>query len=247
MKAKLLTAITATTALTATLSIANVANAASLSYTASYQQTEEDKEYVPYEGYGLTDIKNALLSIQKFDSSLGTLDSVMIDFTGSMIGDAQFESRDSRPQTVTVDLSGLVTLTGPNDTTLFDLNPTNQTQYNVSRYDGRTDFAGTSGRTIEGLKAEETGSKTLTDASSLSSFVGSGSVNFSFSSTATSVVKGSGNIVSGVNTYSKAGIKVTYNYSEAPRKIPEPSVTLGLGLLAGFGLLSQKKRVFKKA
>ncbi len=48
-----------------------------------------------------------------------------------------------------------------------------------------------------------------------------------------------------IDTYAKAGIKVTYDYDDV-KSVPEPSTTLGFGLIAGLGLLSQRKKSWLK-
>ncbi|OKH34074.1 hypothetical protein NIES2119_21470 [[Phormidium ambiguum] IAM M-71] len=251
MKAKFLNTVTKasiTTASTFTSILLGtaIANAATITYTAAYQQTPEDIEFGAPTGYGFTDIVDSILSIQQFDSSLGTLNSVFIEFTGNMRGDAEFESRDARPQTITVDLSGLLTLVGPNNNPVFELKPQEIRQYDVTRFDGTVDFGGTSGRTITGISAEASTSETIADLSALTPFIGNGTVDFSFSANAESSVRGSGNILSGISTFAKADIKVIYDYTEVPKKVPESSMVLGLGLIAGFGLLSQRKNVFNR-
>ncbi|MFB2882030.1 choice-of-anchor E domain-containing protein [Floridanema aerugineum] len=234
MKAKVLSAITRASTFTGILATTTIANAATLTYTAAYEKTP-------------TDITNAAISIQKFDTSLGKLNSVTLEFTGSMIGDARFENEDTQPQQITVNLSGLLTLAMPNNQTLFELSPEQVTEYNVAKFDGNTDFGGTSGQKIEGIQEQKIDSTTLTDTNSLAAFVGNGTVDFSFSAKAKSSVTGSGNIVSGIRTYAKSNVKVIYDYTiETPRKIPESSTLLGLGLIAGVGLLSQTKKALNK-
>lgn len=251
MKAKFLNnvtraSITTASTFTSILLGTAIANAAKLEYTAVYQPTSDDIEFGAPTGYGFTDIENSILSIQKFDSSLGTLNSVFIKFTGNMRGDAKFESTDRRSQTITVDLSGLLTLVGPNNNPVFELKPQEIRPYNVTRFDGKEDYDGTSGRTISGISAEASTSETIKDLSALAPFIGTGTVDFSFSANAESSVRGSGNIGSVINTFAKADIKVIYDYTEVPKKVPESSMVLGLGLIAGFGLLYQRKSVFNK-
>ncbi|MUG91557.1 choice-of-anchor E domain-containing protein [Scytonema sp. UIC 10036] len=244
MNTKLLGILTAATTLTVlgVVSSSGVASAATLEHKAEYKPTEMDKEYVPYEGYGLTDIIQSPLTIQKFNSQLGTLKSVKIDFTGDIKGDAQFESRNATPRTVTVDLSGLVKLNMPDGASLFELNPQQQYSYNVSRFDRVTDFNGSSGKTLEGLVTSVSDTKTFTNSDLLQSFTGLGNLDFLFTALATSSVTGPGNIVSSVSTYAKSTIKVTYDYEERRKKVPEPSALLGIGLVAGACLRLKKSR-----
>lgn len=192
-----------------------------------------------------TDIEEEPLSIEKFNSALGILRSVTVDFMGSMLGDAGFENRSSRVSTVIVNLGGELTLDMPTGTSLFSLNPQQSYSYNVARYDGSTDYIGASGRTLQGLTASISDSRTFTDSSTLSVFTGLGSLNFLFSALATSTVAGSGNISSYINTYASAGIRVIYDYDLRPVDIPEGSTTLSLGMLLGLGALSQIRKSAK--
>ncbi len=247
MKAQVITGIAAATLLTGIVSSAGIANAASLSLSASYQQTDLDKDSVPdpylSQGYGLTDIEEPL-RIEKFDSALGTLKSVTLSYSGSMKGQGGIENRSAKAISVSVNLSGLLSLSGPNSTNLFQLNPQQNATYNVSRYDGKVDYVGASGRKFEGLTADASGTQVFTDTSMLQWFTGSGMLDFLFTATAESQVIGSGNISSFIDTFAKADLNITYDYDPTP--IPEPSTMLGLaGVLGGIAL--QKKKTVKKA
>jgi hypothetical protein len=251
MKA-LLTGLTTATALTGILATAGMANAGTLTRTASYQQTDFDRDALPetylQQGYGLTDITDSILSIQKFSPSQNKqLKSVTIDFSGDIKGDGGLENRDARAQTITATLLGNLKLNMPEGRSLFDLNPNTSSVFNnVSRYDGRLDYVGTSGRTFEGLTAAAAGRKTFTDSTFLQQFIGNGNLDFVFSATANSTFTGSGNVASYVDTYARAALMVTYEYAEVPRDIPEPAATVGIGLVAGLGLLSRKKKSLNK-
>ncbi|WP_232224213.1 choice-of-anchor E domain-containing protein [Mastigocladopsis repens] len=228
------------TALTGIVATTGVAHAATVTYTTAYDAPTDGT--VPYAGFGYTDIIDAPLSIQKFDSSLGTLNSVTIDFIGDLKGDAGFENKSPQSSTVTVDLSGTLKLQLPDGTSVVELNPQQDYSYNVTGYDDTTDYAGTSGKTVEGLTASQSDTKTYTDSNSLQTFTGSDDLDLLFSATAKSTVSGSGNIFSYVTTYAKSSIQVTYDYQER-KKVPEPSAILGLGFVTGVGLWSQRKRI----
>lgn len=232
MNSKFISTLAAATTLAGIVATAGTANAASLTYTTSSGDFE------------FTDIEKTL-SIQKFDSALGTLKSVYLNFTGDISGNAGFENRSNNASTVTVNLGALINLTkeGLDLHPPFPVSPSSTYSYNVARYDNITDFAGASGRTIDNLTATESISKVFTDNSALNIFTGVGNLDFLFSAIATSTVTGSGNISSYVETLAKANLSVTYDY-DAPNitKVPEPSTLLGFGLVAGFGLLSQRKK-----
>ncbi len=232
MNSKFLGTLAAASTLAVIVATAGTANAASISYTTS----SGDFDYTDFE---------KTLSVQKFDSSLGTLNSVLLNFTGEISGNAGFENRSSKASTVIVNLGATLDLTkaGLSLQPLFPINPSNTYSYNVPRYDGRTDYDGISGRSIGDLTASQSISKLFTDTPSLSIFTGAGNLDFLFSAIATSTVTGSGNITSYINTLAKGNLSVTYDYDAPnPTRVPEPSALLGFGLVAGFGLLSQGKK-----
>jgi hypothetical protein len=231
MTTKLLNTLAAATTLAGIVATSGAANAASLSYSS-------------FSNYDLTDIIDSPLSIQKFDSSLGTLQGVTIEFTGDTLGNAGFENRSKSPASVTVTLGSELSLQ-LNNQSLLALNPQYISSYQVAKYDGITDYSGTSGKTLSNLTATQSGTQSFTDTQFLQSFIGNGNIDFLFSASATSAVAGSGNMNSYIDTYAKAGIKVTYNYDDV-KSIPESSTTLGVSLIGGLCLLSQRKRNFIK-
>lgn len=226
MKTKFCSVLVAATTFLSIIATTGSANAASLTRTSP-------TDYAP------TDIIDTPLSIQKFDSDLGTLNSVEINFTSNLKGDAGFENRSPQAAQVTVDLASQVALK-LNNQSLFTLSPENTSTYQVDAQ---------AQKTVEGLTANKSETKTFTDSNLLQSFIGTSNLDFLFSTLANSTVAGPGNISSYVNTYAKAGVNVTYNYDDKkpPKKVSEPSAVLGIGLVAGFRLLSQRKRSFSKA
>jgi hypothetical protein len=242
MTTKLFQTLAAATTLAGIVATAGAANAGTISYSTQYKPTNSP---VSADGFYATDI-NDTISFQKFNSALGTLKSVTIDFAGSLKGDAGFENRSNTPATVTVDLSGLLKLQLPTGIDRFELRPQQLTTYNVAGSDGVVDFGGASGRTVNGLMASISETKTFTENSFLNYFLGTGTVDFTFLANATSKITGSGNMASFVNTLASASVNVTYNYEDAT-SVPEPSAVIGMGLIAGLGLLSQRKKSLVKA
>ncbi|MCG6135073.1 MAG: choice-of-anchor E domain-containing protein [Nostoc sp. LLA-1] len=237
MTTKLFNSLAAATTLAGVLATAGAASAASLSYTESASV-----------GMQNTNIVNAPLSIQKFNSSLGTLQSVIVNFSTDVTGSAGFEHTGQGKIDVTVNLGALITLASNNGLDLFGLTPLTPSvaqSYTVGSFDGTVDFTGTSGKTITGLVAADSSTKTFTDSNDLAKFIGAGNLDFLFSANATSNVTGSGNMASFITTLAGANISVTYNYDTA-QAVPEPAAALGLGLFAGVGLLSQRKKSWLK-
>jgi hypothetical protein len=239
MRTKFLSILTTASAMTGIAVTTGVAEAATITYTTAFNAPADAT--VPYAGFGYTDIVNAPLSIQKFDSSLGTLDRVTIDFIGDLKGDAGFENTSPVPSTITVGLAGELKLQLPEGTSVAEFSPQQSYSYDVTGYDGNRDFAGTSGKTVEGLTASQSETTTYTDSNLLESFTGDGDLDLLFSATAKSTVSGSGNITSYVTTYAKSSVNVTYEYKER-KKVPEPSAMVGLGLVAGFVWLQKKRQ-----
>lgn len=244
MRRRFLSVLTAVSALTGIAGTTQAAHAATVTYDTAYDAPTDST--VPYAGFGYTDIVKAPLSIQKFDSSLGTLDSVKIDFIGDLKGDTGFENRGPQSSTVTVGLSGTLKLELPDGISVAEFTPQKDYSYDVAKFDGTTDFGGSSGKTVEGLTASQSETKTYTDNTLLQSFTGSDNLNLLFSAAAKSTVSGSGNIASYVTTYAKSNVQVTYDYQER-RRVPEPSGIVGISVMAGVGAWSLRKRSLTKA
>ncbi|NEP33046.1 choice-of-anchor E domain-containing protein [Moorena sp. SIO3B2] len=180
--------------------------------------------------------------INPFDTSLGTLDAVTIEFNGLMSGDARSESLDAKPATLTWNLEGLFTLVGANNTTLFTQTATVRDSAVVAAYDGTLDFQGESAVSFIGLTANVSGEKTFTNGSVFNAFLGTQPVDFFFSAETISIVNGTANILNAIATKAQGDVQVTYDYTPSePESVPEPTTPLGLGLVAGLKLLWQRK------
>ncbi|MBE9228250.1 PEP-CTERM sorting domain-containing protein [Phormidium sp. LEGE 05292] len=244
MKATLINAIAATAALLGVVATNGVAKADDFSCSiVDGAKNEAIQSCFTSLAPDLTDIFDAPLSLPQFNSSLGILNSATLAFTGLIQGNAGFENMSKTPSTITVDLSGSLNLKDASGTSLLELNPQLLSKYNVAGYDKTTDYGGASGKTLEGLTAEGSGSKTFTDAE-LTPFIGTGIVNYFLSAEATSNFSGSGNISSFVSTYAGAGVNISYNYT---KKTPEPTTIIGLAVVTGLAFFCKRNQVEKKA
>ncbi len=162
MTTKLFNTLAAATTLAGIVATSGVANAASLSYTSSTN-------------YEFTDIIDAPLSVQKFDSSLGTLQGVTIEFTGDILGNAGFENRSPTPTQGTVNLTSDFSLQ-LNNQSLLALNPQYTFSYQVAKYDNITDYSGTSGKTLSNLTVTQSATQSFTNTQFLQSFIGNGNI-----------------------------------------------------------------------
>ncbi|MDJ0674780.1 MAG: PEP-CTERM sorting domain-containing protein [Calothrix sp. MO_167.B42] len=221
MSTKLLNTLAAATTLAGVLTMGGIANAASLVQTASTNSSP-------------TDITDDPLTINQFDPSLGTLESVSIEFTANIEGNATLENEGDTEDTATVSLEGQAGLTLDGQS-LLNLTPVNSSTFTV----------GAGQRNDEQLTATETQSTTVTDTQFLQTFIGNGTLDFLFSASAKSNIEAGGNFFTRVRTTASSDIKVTYNY-ENFQDVPEPSSILGFGLIAGVGMVSLRKKNWLK-
>ena len=156
-------------------------------------------------------------SVDKFDASLGTLNSVTLDIKscGNIIGDV--DSRDSSPQffTVKADGSSLTTLPDTQKVSLAitPIDDTQQLPANIVSEGQDCVFSG-----ADSFHVDETSCGTsqvkYTLPAGMANYIGAGGeASFSTKAIATSDVKGSGNICSGVQTLMDTKICVAYDYT----------------------------------
>jgi hypothetical protein len=225
MTTKVFNALAAATTLAGIVATTGAANAASLSYDTSTGLQETDLD--------------TTLSVQKFNSSLGTLNSVILQFTSNLQGNASVTNNSKTK-------SGIFSFSSDGDVelnnektgdTILSLSPSVQSQ--------KITIAALKSITSPTLTASESTTQTFTNASFLKSFIGTGNLNFGLSATALSSFVGTGNFSSTISTYADAYLKVTYDYTA--KTVPEPSALLGIGVMAGFGIISKKKKWLKMA
>ncbi|BCL38948.1 choice-of-anchor E domain-containing protein [Nostoc sp. MS1] len=235
MNKKIFNSLAVATTLAGVIATAGTASAASLTKTATFTASTGDFQFTDFD---------QTLSIKKFDSSLGKLQKVTLDFLGEIKGDGKFENRSASSASITVNLGGFLSLdqTQLGVPPLLPVTPKTVITYNVAKFDGKTDYAGPSGRTFTGLSASQAGSRVFTDLASLNVFTGTGNLDFLFTALADSIVSGSGNMSYELNTLARGSVAVTYEY----KTTPEPSVVIGMGVFAGLGMLSNRKKQLLK-
>ena len=179
---------------------------------------------------------DALLTFNRFDPGLGTLNFIKFTLAGDILGDVQFESLDSEPATVSTSLSSVITLFRPDLSTIVVTTPVANNTDLVSEFDGVIDFAGNSGRTRTGLTASGSDfAISPPPGSDLALFTGLGTISLPVYARGVSTASGAGNLITIFRTQAAANVSVTYDYTPTTPPVPEPS-SLALLLFGGGGL-----------
>ena len=186
-----------------------------------------------------TDYDEQPISVAGFDPSWGTLQSVTVSMTGTGQFVQQYENTGSKPATLqwTADKLDLLLQWPDMATTLFNLTQNEAHDYATGAYDGKTDFAGSSGGT-ETIMVSASKTRKFTSPTLLSQLEGPGTKTLYLTGTASQVEHGPANTVMIATLTAGADITVTYNY--AP--VPEPGTWLSAGCaVLGLGLSLRRR------
>ena len=180
------------------------------------------------------------LSFGKFDTALGTLNSITFELDGSIQGLGRAESLNATASNVTLTLGAILTLKRPDGSTLIAENPNFSQSFAFARFDGVRDFAGSSGGTTGTRAATASDLFVSTSASDFALFsaLNGGTIDLNLNAVGASRATGSGNLMTAFQTLAAGNVRVTYDYR--PTAVPEPE-TYAM-LLAGLGLLALRRQ-----
>jgi len=181
-----------------------------------------------------------VLTLGKFDTRLGTLNSIRFDLTGTVVTDGGIESLDNAASLANLSLNATLSLNRLGSSNIVSGSAGFSQNLTLAAFDGVIDFAGPSGHTLATRVNSVSNSFVSTDANDFALFsaLHGGSINLGVSAIALSDATGPGNVISYFVTQAGANVRVTYNYTAAP--VPEPE-TYAM-LLAGVGLLAMQRR-----
>ncbi len=176
------------------------------------------------------------LQLPSFDSTQGTLTQVLLTFSDETQQQFVAENTGATGGSYNFTSTASISLSKVGGPTLLAATPiVFQKSGALPGFDGTLDFAGTSGFTTPLNVTDASG--TALDPN-LSSYLGTGLISFTVSTTGVSTLVGPGNFADGALTSAKAQIAVQYSYSP----IPEPSTYAAILGLAVLGYVTIRRR-----
>jgi hypothetical protein len=187
-----------------------------------------------------TNWSNSLV-FNKFDSSLGTLNSISLSLSGHVSGTAWAENTSAASSTVNLVIQSIVTLSRSDTTQIITAAPVAASTDNLAAFDGLQNFAGADFVKHTDLNADNTTLTSLNTAADLALFTGNGLITLPISAGANSFASGPGGLISSFTTLASASATIVYNYTAArvlhdPSPVPEPA-SIVLTACGGIGLM----------
>lgn len=231
MKTKHLLQLTSAAALTVAMGMAGAAQAASI--TQSFTIDEQNTDFTE------------TFDVEQFDSSLGTLQEIVVSLEGTIGGTVFAENTGPSPADVTLGLEGEfgLMLGGLDAGATIALASQEES---LASFDGSfpPDFDGPSGVTISGLSGTESDQNIFTSGDAIFDLLssGPGTVSGEFNATGMSAFSGPGNVFNGAETLASGIVNIEYVFEPAPTPVPEPGTAIGVGLAAAAGWVMKKKK-----
>lgn len=196
---------------------AGAASAATVTHSDSYALTATDWD--------------TTLSVAQFDSSLGTLNSVLVKLIGYVEGEATVKNNAASGSNITVELEATISTETPGLDLIVEVVPLAEvTKHLTGGEEWSTGL----------INDEKTDSRTLT-GDEMDEFLGTGLIEIATSAVGRSEATGSGNMNFGFSNSASAYLEVTYDYTPATVPVPASAALL----LGGLGVLAARRRAKK--
>ncbi len=215
-------------ALAGSLATAVVSLANSVQYSASFGPTAFNY--------------STSFTFPKFDTTLGTLNSIVFNLQGVETAVQKVESLDGAASVITATTSGSMTLFRPDNSLLVVTAPTVVNAFSATAFDNGIDFGGTSGASFTTTSATTSNFATYTGGADLALFsvAGVGTIALPVTATGNAQATGAGNMITSFNTSGSTTAFVTYNFTVAAA-VPETSTYGSIGAVALVGLLGYRR------
>ncbi len=149
--------------------------------------------------------------LDRFDPSLGQLQSVEITHDGTITSEIKVENYSTMSgSSLTGTVGGFLTLTAPGINDKLTLSQ-NVGSINLPTFDGVIDFGGTSGASFGSKTAHSSNVITLT-GNNMAPYIGGGQITVQETGTATSSASGGGNLIAQITSSGAATMTVVYHY-----------------------------------
>lgn len=160
-------------------------------------------------------------AIDQFDPELGELQSVEIINQGAITSAIRAENYSTLVgATITGNVSGSITLTGPGNVKLTSNVSQNAGTFDATPFDGTIDFGGSSGKKLDPQTATASAKSIVLTGADMQAFIGTGQINFNEKVEVNSTASGGGNLLLGIDSSATATFVVRYKY--IPRNCLKP-------------------------
>lgn len=155
------------------------------------------------------------VAVPRFDPSLGTLLGINVGLVGNVVGGFAAENLGNTSIVATAEQAVTLDLSLPGTTTLSVAPYVPVQTFNLGSFDGTSDFSGSSGASVQGVSDNiDPGiTQTVTDATALAAFTGTGTQALTLATTGSSAVNGSGNMLTQLTQQSGGTVTVSYTYA----------------------------------
>jgi hypothetical protein len=178
----------------------------------NYVTTTPQVVTLPSETTGWT----STASFARFNPALGTLAEVLVDVGNTIVSTFSAENLETVPAFVSMNDTASMSVATPGAAGLT-ATASGWDPVTLGAYDGAMDFAGTSGQSVvSGDSSSYPNSATLTDATDLAAFTGTGNITLPVSSVGSSVMTGPSNLLAEITEQTGGTVTVSYVYTPFP-------------------------------